>query len=217
MSFAGAKMSPVSAEVQVMFTQRVALTCVLASVLTLAACSTTPRVSHDADTRANIGNYHTYLWEQSAENVPSDGPAFNNPLNQKRLRAAVEANLAKQGLQPAAEGAKPDAYVTVSIGSRQTIETSNRFPVRVGVGFGYGRGYWNPYLMNSVMWDANDIYSYREGRVSVDLFDASKREGIWHASVEQDLTYLTGDKAEARINAVVDAMFTKFPGAAAAK
>jgi hypothetical protein len=29
------------------------------------------------------------------------------------------------------------------------------------------------------------------------------------------MTYLTGDKAEARINAIVDAMFAKFPGAKA--
>jgi hypothetical protein len=65
------------------------------------------------------------------------------------------------------------------------------------------------------MWDNYNVYSVREGRVTVDLFDAKKREAIWHASVEQDLTYLTGDKAEARINAVVEAMFTKFPGATA--
>jgi hypothetical protein len=200
-----------------MFSQRiVALPCVLFSLMILGACSTTPSVRSDADARANIGNYHTYLWEQSGDDVAGGGPAFNNPLNQKRLRAAVEANLAKYGLQPAAEGEKPDAYVTVAIGTRQAIETSNHFPLRMGVGFGYGRGYWNPYLMNSVMWDTNDIYSYREGRVSVDLFDAKKHEGIWHASVEQDLTYLTGEKAEARINTLVDAMFTKFPGSAAA-
>jgi len=49
----------------------------------------------------------------------------------------------------------------------------------------------------------------------VDLFDAKTRQPIWHASVEQDLTYLTGNNAEARINTVVTAMFAKFPGAAA--
>jgi len=194
-----------------MFNQRVALSCVLVGALALGAC-TTPNVRYDADARTNIANYHTYAWEQSAEDTTAGGPAFNNPLNQKRLRAAVEANLAQHGLQPVAGGAAPDAYVTVYIGSRQTIETDNRMPVRVGVGWGY----WHPGFMSSMMWDTNDIYSYREGRVTVDLFDAKKHEAIWHASAEQDLTYLTGEKAEARINAVVEAMFAKFPGASAA-
>ena len=216
MLFTGAKMMPVISEVRVMFSQRVAyLSCVSVGLLAVAAC-TTPRVRSDADSHANISAYHTYGWEQSSDDVGPDGTAFNNPLNLKRLRAAVDANLAKRGLQPAAEGVKPDAYVKVSFGSRQTIETENSFP-HVGVGFGYGYGYGRrPWLMNSVMWDNNNLYAYREGRVAVTLFDAKKHEGIWHASVEQDLTDLTGDKAEARINEVVDAMFNKYPGSTAA-
>lgn len=195
-----------------MSSQRIALSsCVLAGVLTLSACSSTPSVRSDADSRANMANYHTYVWEQAADDVTAGGPAFKNPLNLKRLRAAVDANLARQGLQPVADSTAADAYVTVSIGTRQTIETDNTMPVRLGVGWGY----WHPGLMSSVMWDTNNVYSVREGRITVDLFDAKKREAIWHASVEQDMTYLTGDKAEARINAIVDAMFAKFPGAKA--
>ena len=189
--------------------QRVAyLSCLLGGALALGAC-TTPRVRYDADSRTNISNYHTYVWEQVDDNSTAGGPAFKNPLNQKRLRAAVDANLAKHGLQPAAEGTTADAYVTIAIGSRQNIETDYRSPVRFGVGWGY----WHPGYMGSVNWDTDGIYSYREGRIAIDLFDAKKREAIWHASVEQDMTYLTGDKAEARINTVVESMFTKFPGA----
>jgi hypothetical protein len=217
MSLTGAKIASVISEVRVMFSQRVVLmSCVLVGVLTLGACSTTPRVRSDADSHANISAYHTYSWEQSSDDLGPEGAVFNNPLNLKRLRAAVDANLAKRGLQLAAEGVKPDAYVKVSFGSRQTIENENNFPhVGVGFGYGYGYGYRRPWLMNSIMWDNNNLYAYREGRVAVTLFDAKKHEGIWHASVEQDLTDLTGDKADARINQVVDAMFTKFPGATA--
>lgn len=183
--------------------------CLLAGVLALGAC-TTPHVRYDTDSRAVIANYRTYVWEQAAADPSAREAAFNNPLNLKRVRAAVDANLAKQGLQPAAEGATPDAYVTVAIGNRQVIETENRSPVRLGVGWGY----WHRGYMGSMAWDTDSVYSYREGRISIDLFDAKKREAIWHASVEQDMSYLTGDKAEARINEVVAAMFAKFPGAA---
>jgi hypothetical protein len=166
-------------------------------------------VRYDTDARVNIADYHTYAWEQATSDTTAGGPAFKNPLNVKRLRAAVDANLAKHGLQPVVEGTVPDAYVVVAIGTRQNIETDYRSPVRFGMGWGYR----HPGFMSSVAWDNDNVYTYREGRIAIDLFDAKKREAIWHASVEQDMTYLTGDKAEARINEVVAAMFAKFPGA----
>ncbi len=64
-------------------------------------------------------------------------------------------------------------------------------------------------------WATDGIYTYREGRIAVDMFDAKTREPLWHAEVEKDLSGLTGEKAEAHINAVVTAMFAKFPGAKA--
>jgi len=117
----------------------------LTAALALNACSTTPRVRHDYNSRLNIGNYHTYVWEQSADDFTAGGPAFENPLNQQRLRDAVESNLAKQGLQPAGEGVTADCYVTVAIGNRQTLE-ADRTPVRVGVGWGW----WHRGMMGTV-------------------------------------------------------------------
>jgi hypothetical protein len=57
--------------------------------------------------------------------------------------------------------------------------------------------------------------AYRDGRVSVDLFDARSHEALWHAYVDEDVTRLTGDDAERRIHAVVAAIFAKFPGSGA--
>lgn len=195
-----------------MFNKRIVLlSCLFAAVLALSACST-PRVRHDHDSRIDMRNYRTYVWEQSVDDFTAGGAAFSNPLNQKRLREAVEVNLAKQGLQPAAEGAVADCYVTVAIGTRQTLEADNRVPVRVG----FGWGWWRPGMYGSMSWANDGLYTYREGRIAVDLFDAKTRQPIWHASVEQDLTSLTGNNAEARINTVVAAMFAKFPGVAVA-
>lgn len=197
-----------------MFDHRIAVSAgLLGTVLALSACSSTPRVRHDADARVDMTNYHTYVWEQVTDDSGAGGPAFKNPLNQKRLRAAVEANLARHGLQPAAEGATPDSYVTVAMGTRQAVEADR--PVRLGLGWGWGG--WRSGMMGSVNWSTDGMYNYTEGRIAVDLYDARSRDPIWHAAVEQDLSYLTGRDAEARINAVVDAMFTRFPGATAAK
>jgi hypothetical protein len=53
-----------------------------------------------------------------------------------------------------------------------------------------------------------------ETRIAVDLFDSQSRKPIWHASVSQNVSDLTGPNAEARINAATAAIFTKFPGGA---
>lgn len=189
----------------------VAVGCVLTAMLGLAACNSTS-VRHDQDARANIANYHTFAWQDPKDDATAGGAAFKNPINEKRLHDAVEANLIKQGLQPAAEGATPDAFVTIAVGTRQTIEVEDRWPGRVGFGWGYyGRRYGG--FGTGFNWTTDGIYDYREGRISVDMYDAKTRQAIWHAAVEQDLSYLTGAKAEQRINEIVAAMFTKFPGA----
>lgn len=190
-----------------MFSKRVmCLAGVLSAMLALGAC-TTPQVRSDTDARANIAGFRTYVWEQpEVEADTAGGPAFKNPINEQRLRDAVDAQMAAHGLQPAAEGVQPDAYVTVAVGTRRS-DRDDRFPVRVGFGFGS----WHPGFGSSVYFSNDGYYDYREGRISVNLYDAATRKPVWHATVEQDLSYLTGDNAAKRINAVVAAMFAKFP------
>jgi hypothetical protein len=54
-----------------------------------------------------------------------------------------------------------------------------------------------------------------ETRIAVDIFDAKSHQPIWHASVNQNVSDLTGPKAEEKINAGTAAIFAKFPVAAA--
>jgi hypothetical protein len=46
----------------------------------------------------------------------------------------------------------------------------------------------------------------------VDLFDSKSKIPIWHASVSQSVSDLTGPNAVLKINAATNAIFTKFPG-----
>ena len=174
----------------------------------LSACSSL-QVRADVDQAVNIANYHRYVWEPSLKESEAGGPAFENPLNEQRLREAIDRQLAAHNILPAGE-VTPDCYVRLAIGSRHAVDGDDRLPVRVGVGFGS----WSPGFGSSVM-ISNDLrYRYREGRITVDLFDAATRKPIWHVTVEQDLSYLTGASAQEQINEVVQAMFAKFPSAA---
>jgi hypothetical protein len=44
----------------------------------------------------------------------------------------------------------------------------------------------------------------------VDVYDAKSHQPIWHASVNEDVTELTGAAAQAKIDAAVGAIFAKF-------
>lgn len=170
----------------------------------LSACG--PFVRSDYDSRTNLANYRTFSFEQRSE-PRSRERAFDNPINEKRLREAVAARLSERGIQPTAEGAAADCIVSVAIGSRSYADNSYpRWSFGIGTGWGWGRrGYYG----NSVL--VEDDILYRENRVSIDLFDAKTREPIWHASTDTDVSGLTGENAQSRIDAAVNAMFAKFP------
>jgi hypothetical protein len=172
----------------------------------LAGC-TSLRVTSDVN-RAVVGSVqcHTYAW---AGNFKGNSPLRNgiaNPVNESRLRGAIAAQLATQGVQPAATADTADCLVGYGIGAHTDVEGA--YPVGIGYGYGwrggfYGGGYWD------------EPYVYREGIIAVDLYDGRSKQPIWHASVNQSLFGANGPRAEQKIDRAVAALFTKYPHAGA--
>ena len=185
---------------------------ILAAVgsLTLAGCALQAR--SDVDAKASVGVCHTYTFGDAEQKHPDAAPAFANPLNEKRLREAIAAKLAANGMQPAAEAAA-DCAVGYAIGSRLALDDTPR--AGWGWGWGLGWGWGRRGSFGSLAWDSSPR-DYREGRVSVNLYNAHTHEALWHAYVDVDVTRLTGAEAEKRINESVNAIFAKYPGAAPA-
>lgn len=169
----------------------------------LAAC-TSLRVRSDYDAAADLSACRSFGWVESAA---APAGAFDNPINNKRLRDAIAKRLVAKGLQPAAEGATPDCLVGQAIGVRDSLTNNGRSRFSFGVGTGWG---WGRHGFGSAYWDTSpDVY--REGRISVDLYRAANKEPLWHAEAEVDVTRLMGADAEMRIDAVVTAIFARFP------
>lgn len=179
------------------------------TALLLAACSG-PVVRYDYDKSVNLANYHAARMDNLVSDVHEGGKAFQNPFNEQRLKDAVSREFAARGIAIADDAHAEDCYVVISIGTRRAVEPENRSSVR----FGFGFGTWRPGFGSSVYVMDDPWTYYREGRVTIDLFDSKTKKVLWHASAEEDLTYLTQDNAEQRINKVVTAMFAKFPLAA---
>jgi len=178
-----------------------------ACVAALTGCAL--QVRSDVNRAAfHPGQCRTYAW---AGAFRADNPMHTtvaNPVNESRLRAAIAAHLQTLGVQLAASNA--DCLVGYGIGSTVAIDWAP-YPgwgYGYGYGWGWGGGWGGPYGP----WGWGAPFPYRQGIVGIDLYDAKTREALWHASVDQDLYGATGADAERKIDAAVDALFTKFPG-----
>jgi hypothetical protein len=174
----------------------------------LGGCALEART--DSDPRASLASCHNYAFADSMESRPEAATAFGNPLNEKRLRDAIAGGLTSHGLPAAADAASADCVVGYAIGSRLAPDPASP---RFSWGLGMGWGGWGRRGFGSLAWEAP--YDYRQGRVTVNLYDAHSHAALWHAYVDADVTGLTGADAEQRIKAVVDAIFKKYPGAGA--
>jgi hypothetical protein len=171
--------------------------------LGLAAC-TTLRVTTDANPNLSVASCHTYAFAQEHVANADQPAAYGNPLNAERLRVAIESNLAAKGLQRT-DRAAAQCVVGYALGSRQVF---NDYYAGFGAGWGYGWGRRGGFYGG---WGWDGPYVSDETRIAVDLFDARTRTPIWHASVSQSASDLTGPNAEAKISAGTAAIFAKFP------
>ena len=181
-----------------------------AAMTLLAGCAL--QAQTDSDPRVSLASCHSFGFAEASDTGPGATSAFGNPLNEKRLREAIAGSLSSRGLTVAADVAGADCLVGYAIGSRLAPDpTAPRFSWGLGMGWG---GWGHHGLGGSVAWQAP--YDYREGRVTVNLYDARSRQALWHAYVDADVTGLRGTDAEQRIKAVVAAIFEKFPAPVAA-
>jgi hypothetical protein len=173
---------------------------VFAILFTMSACIAL-RVTSDATSAASASQCHTYAWAGSFHYSNGTGRGVANPLNESRLRAAIAANLAAKGVQPA--NGEADCLVGYGIGTQTVVEGG--YPYGWGAGWGWRGGYYGA-------WGWDYPYIYRQGIVAVDLYDAKSRQPLWHATVDQNVAGQTGTAADDKIKAAVAAIFTKYPG-----
>jgi Domain of unknown function (DUF4136) len=176
---------------------KLALLC--AALFGALACFTagcTPVVRSDAN-HALISSVHcgSYAWAGSFGG--SSSPLRNtiaNPMNEQRLREAIQGHLAPGGILP--EGSAADCLVGYGIGGNYVVA-----PGWWGYGswgYGWGGPCCGPFV-------------YREGIIAVDLYDAQSRRPMWHASADQSLFDVSGPRAAQRIDEAVAAIFAKRP------
>jgi hypothetical protein len=177
----------------------------LATVAALLAACATIQVGSDYDKTASFTNYRTFtLMQREHHGLNPD----TNPLVIQRADDAIRAELIARGYQYTADPAAADFSVDFTIGSQDRTDINSYPDPYVGMGWGWGRrGWWGgPYWGNEL-----DVRQYREGTLSIDVFDARSHRPVWHGWAKKELSRQDMQNSEEPIRRAVQAVLEKFP------
>lgn len=165
---------------------------ILFCLLLLAACSSV-NVIYDYDKAADFSAYSTYNY------YPEIDPGLNN-LDARRLYNAIDSTLRSKGIQLSEE---PDFYINIQSNYYSAPSNSS-----VGVGLGGGGGNVGGGVSVGVPIGGASL----EREIIFDLIDSQRDVLLWQAISKGNLKENeTPSKKEARIQALVAKVFSKYP------
>jgi hypothetical protein len=152
---------------------------VVAIATMLAACANEIRTSHDWDPTVDLSSYEAYAWISEDSLIPpktGEGDvSFVSPIDDQRIRRAVDAELLSKGYRLAPSPDEADLVVSYGIGREEKIEVYESVGHPVGTyprGHGYGYGGW--YGGSRVR-----AFRYTEGTLTIELFDRATKQALW--------------------------------------
>jgi hypothetical protein len=173
----------------------------------LAGCGSGISYNHDMDPAANFTRFATYSWVQPPTSTDANGRGVS-PLVDRRVVAAVDAQLAAKGYQLATAGA-PDFMVNYVFTTSQQVDYSTYY---TGMGYGggwYGGGYGWGGGMSSAHTSA---YVTTNGTFIVDVFDGHSKALIWRGTAKGTVDQNAApEDRQARIQEAVAGTFQSFP------
>ena len=199
------------------FKIRTALSLLL--VLSISACATPLKSSVDVADHAEFGGLKTYAWITDQPLLTSNvaSPDVVNPLNEQRIRTAVEGQLENKGYQKVSID-QADFVVAFTLGARDRVRVTqyyndfgyNYYGYHHGFSrfgrfsrfnrFGHGFNGFGPSV---------SVQTFTEGTLVVDIFDNAENEAIWHGSSSKRLSRDNG--ALELIDEAITALLAEFP------
>lgn len=196
------------------FKIRTALSLLL--VLSISACATPLKSSVDVADHAEFGELKTYAWITDqplfTSNVAS--PDVVNPLNEQRIRTAVEGQLQNKGYQKVSID-QADFVVAFTLGARDRVRVTQYYNDFGYNYYGYHHGFSRFGRFNrfghgfSGFGPSVSVQTFTEGTLVVDIFDNTENEAIWHGSASKRLSRDNG--ALELIDEAVTALLAEFP------
>ncbi len=135
----------------------------LALILILSGCAGT-RVVTDFTPGTDYLRYRSFAWVEPEHPEHETRPIWDSDLLTQRVAENVRLVMKTKGFQEA-PAEEADMLVSYRVSSRQKISSSN-----------FGVGYFaNPFWVQQ----GTDVYSYEEGTLAIDIFDAKNHNLLW--------------------------------------
>jgi hypothetical protein len=120
-------------------------------------------------------------------------------LTVRRIQEAVDARLTAMGYGKIQSASQADFVVSFTVGARDRLDTE-AYPVP----------YRGPWLWE-FRWTAVDVQVYREGTLSIDLFDGKSRQPVWHGWARKIITDADEADPGPAIKSAVSKILRRFP------
>lgn len=171
--------------------------------LTLAACSTTPKVFTDSDSRQDFSSYKSFSWT-NANPMLTTGERVVSPLIEPRLMKAIKANLMAKGYDYVEDKAQADIAVSFSVGARDTVKLESDPAVLYDVHWRWGGPNYGTTLMTR---------TYTKGSLAIDVYDIERNSPVWHGMVSSRLkkSDLNKPSTDQQLQTAVDTVLQEFP------
>ena len=177
-------------------------TALLPLTLAILAGCTPFTVKYDYDSHANYTAYKTYDWYAASRKAQGKSDGVQNPIMDRRVRAAVERELGAKGFKME-KAAEPDFLVTYyPVYRRGTVYATT------SVGWG---GWYRPWGYG-VGTQFTEARQFREGSIILEIVDNKSNQLIWQAVADGALTGLDDpEDAETQVSGAVKQMLSRFP------
>ena len=179
----------------------------ICAALLLAGCATGPRISTEADPRANFSAYRTW--------------AFHDPLaveaygyetaTSEIVKRAVSREMEARGYRYDAED--PDLWVNVNAYMQRRTDVSSIPTVDHAFYYSYRH---RAYFAVPYWHDRTHVSRYTEGTMNVDLVDARQNRLVWEGIAVGRVTNMTVENREMRISQAIAEIFARYPHRAGA-
>ena len=177
------------------------------AALLLAGCATGPRISTEADPRADFSAYSTWAFYEPLA-IESYG---YETATSEIVKRAVSREMEARGYGYDAED--PDLWVNVNAYMQRRTDVSSMPTVDYGYYYNYRARryvavpYWN---------ERTHVRRYTEGTMNVDLVDAGQNRLVWEGIAVGRVSNMTAETREPRINQAITEIFARYPHRAGA-
>jgi hypothetical protein len=178
------------------------------SGLLLASCGSVAHVEKDKN--ANFSSYHTYAWVDSKTSQGDSGTTKVSDLTERRIREAVDAELAKTGWKESKH--RPDVLLSYDVLVERSVkEESNPVYTQPTTRYAYNpysRRWISIYYPSQFLGYDNDQRSVREGTITVSIIDAKTDKTIWQGWTTDEVN--SRNLTSKEIQNSVKSIFRKF-------